>query len=138
AFEIAKGQVTLALADAQKPPFAEESFEVVVFTYLLRYVEDVPSTIKGLARLVRPGGMMASLEFGVPQGLGAKQLWMLYTRVVMPAGAFLGGSISGLYREYPMEQQKRLWEEAGIRDVKVTRLSFGGAVIIKGRKADGA
>jgi demethylmenaquinone methyltransferase/2-methoxy-6-polyprenyl-1,4-benzoquinol methylase len=143
------GQVSLLQGDAQRLPFADESFDVVVFTYLLRYVEDVPSTIGGLARLVRSGGTMVSLEFGAPERMGAKQLWKLYTRVVMPAGtflispgwrrvgAFLGPSISRLYREYPLERQKRLWEESGIRDVRMTRLSLGGAVIIKGTKANG-
>jgi demethylmenaquinone methyltransferase/2-methoxy-6-polyprenyl-1,4-benzoquinol methylase len=147
--EIDGGQVSFVQADAQRPPFAAESFDALVFTYLLRYVEDVPSTIAGLARLVRPGGIMASLEFGVPRNPGLKGLWTLYTRGVMPGGmyfmsrgwrrvgGFLGRSINDLYNRFPLERQKEIWEEVGIREVLVTPLSLGGAVIISGRKADG-
>ena len=44
-------------------------FDALTFTYLLRYVEDPPAALRELARVVRPGGTIAGLEFGVPTGL---------------------------------------------------------------------
>ena len=43
-------------------------FDALTFTYLLRYVDDPAATVRELARVVRPGGVMASLEFHVPPG----------------------------------------------------------------------
>src|SRR2546429_5891858 len=42
-------------------------FDGLTFTYLLRYVADPPETLRELARVVRPGGTVAGLEFGVPR-----------------------------------------------------------------------
>ena len=52
--------------EAEALPFADESFDALTFTYLLRYVDDPAATMRELARVVRPGGRVASLEFGVP------------------------------------------------------------------------
>src|SRR3990170_2277281 len=71
---------------AEAAPFADEAFDAVVFAYLLRYVADVPATLRGLARLVKPGGAMASLDFAVPRG-PAYPLWRLHTDLVPPLPA---------------------------------------------------
>ena len=78
-------RVDLVQADAQVPPFRDGAFDVVVWSYLLRYVDDVPATVRALGRLVRPGGTMASLEFGVPKAAWARVSWEAYTRAILPA-----------------------------------------------------
>ena len=60
--------VELVEAAAESMPFADESFDHLTFTYLLRYVDDPGATLAEIARVVRPGGVVASLEFGVPRG----------------------------------------------------------------------
>ena len=62
--------------DARDLPFEDGQFDALTFTYLLRYVEDPPAVLRELARVVKPGGTIAGLEFGVPHrhlaaGLGA-------------------------------------------------------------------
>ena len=52
---------------AESLPFADASFDALTVTYLLRYVDDPAATIHELVRVVRPGGTVALLEFGVPQ-----------------------------------------------------------------------
>ena len=81
--------VELVEAAAESMPFADESFDHLTFTYLLRYVDDPGATLAELARVVRPGGIVASLEFGVPRGL-ARPLWELYVGAALP----LAGSAS--------------------------------------------
>ena len=54
------------LGRAEALPFADGTFDAVTFTYLLRYVDDPAATVAELARVLRPGGVMASLEFHVP------------------------------------------------------------------------
>ena len=140
------GRVELVEASATALPFTDRSFDHVTFTYLLRYVDDPGSALVELARVVRPGGIVASLEFGVPGG-PARPLWELYVRGVLPlagsvlrsgwaeVGRFLGGSIRSFWALYPLERQLELWRAAGLRDVEVRRLSLGGGVVIWGTKA---
>jgi demethylmenaquinone methyltransferase / 2-methoxy-6-polyprenyl-1,4-benzoquinol methylase len=49
-------------------------------------------------------------------------------------GSFLGASIRDFYDRYPVERLHRLWHEAGISDVRLRRLSLGGAIVIWGRR----
>jgi demethylmenaquinone methyltransferase/2-methoxy-6-polyprenyl-1,4-benzoquinol methylase len=138
-------RVRLIDASAQALPLDAASFDHLTFTYLLRYVADPRATLAELARVVRPGGVVASLEFGVPSG-PAGPAWQLYVRAVLPlagrllrngwpeVGDFLGGSIREFWRRHPLDEQLTWWRAAGLRDVGVRRLSLGGAVVIWGRR----
>ena len=141
-------RVELVRGEAEELPFADREFDALTFTYLLRYVDDPLATLRELARVVRPGGTIAALEFGVPSGAW-RAPWLVYTRVGLPVlgalasaawyrvGRFLGPSISDLYARYPLERQIALWEAAGIGDVQAVRLSRGGGVVMWGVNADG-
>jgi len=138
--------VELVESRAESLPLADGAFDHLTVTYLLRYVDDPGATLAELARVVRPGGTVASLEFGVPSGL-ARPAWELYVRAGLPiagrvlrngwreVGDFLGGSIRDYWRRYPLEQQLDLWRTAGIDGVEVRRLSLGGGVVMWGRRA---
>jgi demethylmenaquinone methyltransferase/2-methoxy-6-polyprenyl-1,4-benzoquinol methylase len=141
-------RVVLALARGEQLPFADATFDAVGFTYLLRYVPDPAAAVAELARVLRPGGVLANLEFLVPRSRFWRAWWWLYTRAVLPAaglltggrgwfkvGAFLGPSISGHYRRYPLEWTVGAWEAAGITAVRVRRMSLGGGLVMWGRKA---
>src|SRR5207237_10067806 len=65
---------------AERLPFADASFDHVTFTYLLRYVDDPAATLCELARVLRPDGRLATLEFSVPTGV-LFPLWWVYTHV---------------------------------------------------------
>lgn len=137
--------VELVEAAAESMPFADESFDHLTFTYLLRYVDDPGATLAEIARVVRPRGVVASLEFGVPRGL-ARPLWELYVRAGLPlsgralrngwgqVGSFLGGSIRDFWKRYPLELQLELWHAAGLQDLRVRRMGLGGGVVIWGKK----
>jgi demethylmenaquinone methyltransferase/2-methoxy-6-polyprenyl-1,4-benzoquinol methylase len=139
-------RVELEEASAESLPFENAHFDHLTFTYLLRYVADPGATLRELARVVRAGGVVASLEFGVPGGL-ARPAWELYVRAGLPlagralrngwreVGDFLGGSIREYWSRYPLERQLDLWADAGLEDVQVRRLSLGGGVVMWGRKA---
>ncbi len=138
-------RIELVEGNAERLPFGDASFDAVTFTYLLRYVDDPAATLRELVRVLRPGGMVASLEFGVPRGL-ARPAWELYVRVGLPAlgrllspgwrevGRFLGPSIRSFSERYPLERQLALWRDAGIGDVHARRLSLGGGVVTWGRR----
>jgi demethylmenaquinone methyltransferase/2-methoxy-6-polyprenyl-1,4-benzoquinol methylase len=139
-------RIQLVEGSAERLPFPDASFDALTFTYLLRYVEDPAATLAELARVVRPGGTIAALEFGLPRGVW-RPLWELYVRVGLPVagrvispgwhevGAFLGPSIRELHARLPLEQQLELWREAGIDDARARRLSLGGGYVVWGRRA---
>jgi demethylmenaquinone methyltransferase/2-methoxy-6-polyprenyl-1,4-benzoquinol methylase len=139
-------RIELVEGTADALPFADASFAGLTFTYLLRYVDDPGRTLRELARAVRPGGSIASLEFGVPEGLW-RAPWELYVRAGLPlagraispgwaeVGRFLGPSIRRFRDEHPPERLLALWREAGIEDVRMQRLTLGGGVVTWGRRA---
>ena len=138
--------VQLVEASAEHLPFDDASFDALTFTYLLRYVDDPPATLRELARVVRPGGTVASLEFGVPPAPLPYGLWRAYVDVGLPlagrliapgwaeVGRFLGSSIREFYERWPLERLLGAWNDAGIREARGRRLSFGGGVVIWGRR----
>jgi demethylmenaquinone methyltransferase / 2-methoxy-6-polyprenyl-1,4-benzoquinol methylase len=139
-------RVELVEGEAESLPFDEESFDALTFTYLLRYVDDPPATMRELARVVRPGGRVASLEFGVPPRRAPHAAWRFYTAIGLPTlgrvasrewaevGRFLGPSISGFYARHPLERIVGYWEDAGLSEVRVRRMSLGGGVVMSARK----
>ena len=139
-------RVRLVEGDARTLPFPDASFDGLTVTYLLRYVEDPAATLRELARVVRPGRTIASLEFAVPPSPATRPLWELYVRAGLPllgrvispgwaeVGRFLGPSIRCFWRRYPLDRQLSLWREAGIADIRYRRLSLGGGIVIWGRR----
>jgi demethylmenaquinone methyltransferase/2-methoxy-6-polyprenyl-1,4-benzoquinol methylase len=138
--------VELVTASADELPFAEASFDHLTFTYLLRYVDDPAATLAGLARVVRPGGTVAMLEFGVPRG-GWRPAWDLYVGIGLPlagrllspgwqeVGAFLGPSIRDFWERWPETRLLDAWRAAGVREPRLRRLSLGGGVLVWGARA---
>ena len=138
-----KDRVRLVRGNAEQLPYQDATFDAVTFTYLLRYVDDREATMRELVRVTRTGGTIASLEFGVPPAPLWGALWELYVRLVLPVagraispgwgdvGRFLGPSIRALPRP---EELAEVWWEVGLRDVRVRRLSFGGGVVMWGRR----
>ncbi len=141
-------RVRFVLGHGERLPFPDASFGAVTFAYLLRYVDDVGATLREMARVIRPGGVLAGVEFHVPAGLW-HPLWLGYTRGVMPVAGrvvskawwaafrFLGPSISDFYERLPIATQLDLWRAAGIEDVRARVMSLGGGVVIWGRKLGG-
>lgn len=139
--------VALALARGEQLPLADCSVDALSFSYLLRYVDDPDAAVTELARVVRPGGTIASLEFCVPESPVWRAAWRAYTRVALPLGGlltggmpwfevgrFLGPSIDEHYRRYPLDWTVAAWERAGVADITVRRMSLGGGVVMWGRR----
>jgi demethylmenaquinone methyltransferase/2-methoxy-6-polyprenyl-1,4-benzoquinol methylase len=142
------GSIDLREAHAEELPFEDASFDGLTFTYLLRYVQDPGATLRELARVVRPGGRIAMLEFFHPRSALPRLGWELYVRAGLPAagrlispgwaevGRFLGPSVRDFWVRTPPERLRALWHDAGIEDVRGRLLSLGGGVVMWGRRGD--
>jgi len=143
-------RIRLVCARAEQLPLPDAAFDALTFTYLLRYVADPAATLRELARVVRPGGVVAGLEFFVPSPPVWLPAWRFYTRVVLPTGGLIGGgrewarvgrflgpSIEEHYRRYSLEEHVAMWLAAGLVDVHTRRMSLGGGLVMWGRRRDG-
>lgn len=141
-----ESRIALVQGTADGLPFPDGTFDAVTFTYLLRYVDDPVATVCELARVLRPGGVLAMLEFLVPPNPAARLAWTAYTRIGLPLGGrlagrawyrtgrFLGPSISEFYRRYPLPRLGAMWRDAGLVDVRHRAMSLGGGVVMWGRR----
>jgi demethylmenaquinone methyltransferase/2-methoxy-6-polyprenyl-1,4-benzoquinol methylase len=139
--------VELVQGEAERLPFEDASFDALTFTYLLRYVDDPAATMRELARVVRPGGRIAMLEFYVPSGMW-HPLWVLYTRVGLPAlgrlvsrewfevGRFLGPNIGSFWERHPLSSVVSMWQSAGIDSVHARVMSVGGGMVMWGTRGE--
>jgi demethylmenaquinone methyltransferase / 2-methoxy-6-polyprenyl-1,4-benzoquinol methylase len=105
--------------------------------------------MRELARVVRPGGRVAMLEFHVPPPPVLHPAWWLYTRVGLPAlgrlvsrdwyevGRFLGPSIDGFWARHPLPEVVEMWRLAGIGSVEARKMSLGGGVVMWGVRDNG-
>ena len=136
-------RVELVEASADALPFPDASFDHLTFTYLLRYVDEPGATLAELARVVRPGGTVAMVEFGLPRGIWRPpwDLWVgvglpLAGRLVSPGwhevGRFLGPSIRDFHERFPVPALLELWRRAGIGGVAGRRMSFGAGLVVWG------
>ncbi|MBI4260808.1 MAG: class I SAM-dependent methyltransferase [Actinobacteria bacterium] len=136
----------VAVGRAERLPFPDGRFDALTVTYLLRYVDDPPAALRELARVVRAGGVVASLEFHVPGNPLVRTAWRAYTRAGLPllgalvsrawagTGRFLGPSVEDFYRRYPLAEQGAWWRAAGLREVRHRVMSLGGGTVIWGVK----
>jgi demethylmenaquinone methyltransferase / 2-methoxy-6-polyprenyl-1,4-benzoquinol methylase len=131
--------------DANALPFPDVTFDALTFSYLFRYVDDPPATLSELVRVIRPGGIIASVEFGVPSAAWARAGWSAYARGAFPllarlvspgwreVGDFLPSSIVAWARDWPVQRQVEMWRDAGLVDVRAQEMTLGTAVVMWGR-----
>ncbi len=136
-------RIQLMTGEAERLPFPDAQFDAATFTYLLRYVSDPAATLREIARVVRTGGTIGSLEFGVPPSFLPRLGWRATTalgpfagRLMSPAWGqtmrFLRTNIPAFWRAHPMGELLDLYRAAGIDDLRVRRLTFGAGVVIWG------
>jgi demethylmenaquinone methyltransferase / 2-methoxy-6-polyprenyl-1,4-benzoquinol methylase len=136
------GRLSFVLGEAEALPFGDGQFDALSFTYLLRYVDDPAATMRELARVVKPGGRIVMVEFGVPRDPVLRGLWRIHTRVGLPllgravsrdwyeVGRFLGPNIERFHAAQP--DLAALWQTAGIAQATQRDLSFGAGIVVTG------
>ncbi len=131
-----------ATADALALPFADDSFDAATVAFGIRNVSDPVRGLAEMARVVKPGGAVVVLEFGVPRVpvLSAGYLW--YFRKVLPRlGRWISGDRDGAYDYLPesvMQFPERdaflaLMRDAGLESAQYRGLTGGIAMLYRAR-----
>ena len=126
-------RIYLLRGDAMRVPVADRSVDAVTVAFGIRNVQRPEIACGEMARMLRPGGRLAILEFGVPRIPGIKPLYLWYFTHVLPrVGRFISGHTAaysylpasvGTFAP-PAEFMQTL-RDAGFSDVRADSLTFG-------------
>ena len=126
-------KITFAREDCTSLSFAEGSFDAVTVAFGIRNFEDLDKSISEMHRVLAPGGHLVILELSTPNRFPMKQLFAVYSQVVIPllgkciskdnsAYTYLPESI----RAFPQgEVMQEVIRKAGFGEVSFKRLTFG-------------
>lgn len=127
--------------DAERLPFADGVFDAATVAFGIRNVGDVEAAIAEVARVLRPGGRLVVLEFGMPSGLFGRLYRLYFGRILPRVGALVSGD-RGAYTYLPAsvalfpgpEAFAAMLERCGLRAVRKQRLTGGIAWIYRGER----
>ena len=133
---------TFLVANAERLPFADATFDCATIGFALRNVADVQNTIAEMARVVRSGGRVLSVEITGPDSRVVRPFWRLYFNRVVPVVGGLLGSAKEAYtylpesveRFYTRQGLKELMKNCGLIDVWVKSFALGTVSLHVGTK----
>jgi len=130
--------VTLVGGDAGRLPFVDDAFDIAVAAFCLRNLADIKTGLGEMRRILRPGGVLGILDFGMPKAPLLGVLYKTYFQRILPRiGALISG-VKGPYQYLPDSVDAfatpaelcRLIGEAGFVRVVHQPLSAGIALLL--------
>ena len=136
------GRIQLVQADALMLPFHDAAFDCAALGFALRNVVSIADTFREIARVLKPGGKVVSVELTRPRLPILKTLHSIYMWHFIK---YVGGLISGNREAYTYlprsiaehiapEEVKDLMRDAGFQEVEIHRLFYGTATVHAGKK----
>ena len=141
--EKAAGKLPFLVADTMRLPFPTNMFQTVTVAFGLRNVSNTLAGLREMARVCRPGGTVAVLEFTTPQMWPLRPFYLWYFRTILPLiGRWVSGSSDFAYSYLPAsvatfperEALAAIFNEAGLTSTTWRSLTFGIATLYWGRK----
>jgi demethylmenaquinone methyltransferase / 2-methoxy-6-polyprenyl-1,4-benzoquinol methylase len=134
------GNVRYSLANAERLPFPDSSFDCVTIGFGLRNVTDKAAALRSMGRVLKPGGQLLILEFSKPVVPGLKTLYDAYSFSVLPWLGKVVAKDEASYR-YLAESIRRfpdqatligMMQEAGLENCRYHNLSGGIVALHRG------
>ena len=132
--------VPLAQANAEKLPFADDSFDCITIGFGLRNVTDKDAALRSMTRCLKPGGRLLVLEFSKPLNSGLAKLYDEYSFRILPVLGRVVAQDEGSYRYlaesirmHPDQATlKAMMTSAGLERVQVYNLTGGIVAVHRG------
>jgi demethylmenaquinone methyltransferase/2-methoxy-6-polyprenyl-1,4-benzoquinol methylase len=136
------GNVDCLVADAERLPFADNSFDCVTIGFGLRNVTDKTAALASMHRVLKPAGQLLVLEFSTPVAPGLKPLYDAYSFNVLPMLGRLVAQDAASYRYlaesirmHPnQETLLEMLQSAGFGQARYHNLSGGIVALHRGYK----
>lgn len=136
------GNVVYAQANAEKLPFADNTFDCITIAFGLRNVTDKDAALRSMLRVLKPGGRLLVLEFSKPEAPGLEKIYDQYSFRLLPLmGQLVAGDaesyryLAESIRMHPdQETLKGMMETAGFDRVTYTNLTGGIVALHRGFK----
>ena len=136
------GSIALLRGDATRTPIAGASVDAVTIAFGIRNVDDVAAVCEEIQRVLKPGGRLAILEFGIPTAAGLRGAYLWYFKRILPrigrlvsrheaAYAYLPESVGAFSRP---DEFVTILRQHGFVDVDAVPLTFGIVFLYTGRK----
>ena len=127
------GKIIFAKEDCTSLTFGAESFDAVTVAFGVRNFEDLDKGLSEICRVLTPNGKLVILELSYPEKFPMKQLYAIYSRIVIPTLGKLFSKDNSAYHYLPQsikafpqgEVMKYIIGKAGFREVSFKRLTFG-------------
>ena len=132
-------KISLILADAQKIPFPDQTFDATTFSFGIRNVQDPLQSLKEIHRVLKPHGRSLILEFSIPSPW-IRPFFFFYLRKILPRIGGLLSKNNGAYlylnktiESFPSgEAFLALMKEAGFSSLRKISMNFGGVTLYIG------
>jgi demethylmenaquinone methyltransferase/2-methoxy-6-polyprenyl-1,4-benzoquinol methylase len=132
----------LVEGDAQRVPFLSNTFDAAMIVYSIRNIPDVLAALKELHRILEKDGLLAILDFGVPEGRLSKAMYLLYFQKLMPfLGSFVARDKSSYHYfvnsvlRFPKRNEfLQLMKDAGFKNPRYLEYMGGAALVYLAEK----
>ena len=123
-----RARLSFVVGDMMALPFPDASFDLVTAGYGIRNVPDARGAIVEIARVLRPGGRLVSLDFNRPDGALLRRIYLAYLTVIGSTLGFILHRDPDTYRYIP--ESIRLYPGAGAIATMMRAHGFSGAEVV--------